>query len=271
MPAPLLAAGVMAAGQLGNSILSSIQSRNNIRRTNNANMRLAEYQYSKDLEMWNRQNMYNRPEAQMQRLKDAGLNPNLVYGSGSVSGNTSSQLPKYNAPTLDYNQRLPVQVPNAIGQYMDLRIQQAAIDKASEQVGILESTKALKYNEWLDMQAVKYGNQGSHLQKADEPLRHHQYYEELRKRFAAETANKDEQVRRIQLQNTMQEIVNANKRAGVDSAQDPQIKALVQLMYTEGMNIQQIRSAVIGMGISHELADKILRRVNISTLKQFKK
>lgn len=30
------------------------------------------------------QNQYNSPEAQMQRLKAAGLNPNLVYGSGAI-------------------------------------------------------------------------------------------------------------------------------------------------------------------------------------------
>ena len=40
---------------------------------------LAEYQYQKDLEMWNKQNEYNNPSNQMARLKDAGLNPNLVY------------------------------------------------------------------------------------------------------------------------------------------------------------------------------------------------
>lgn len=35
--------------------------------------------------MWNAQNAYNTPAAQMQRLKEAGLNPMLVYGSGSHS------------------------------------------------------------------------------------------------------------------------------------------------------------------------------------------
>lgn len=40
--------------------------------------------------MWNAQNAYNTPAAQMERLKEAGLNPALVYGSGSVVGNASS-------------------------------------------------------------------------------------------------------------------------------------------------------------------------------------
>lgn len=39
---------------------------------------------------WNLANDYNHPIQQMERLKAAGLNPLLVYGSGSVSGNTTS-------------------------------------------------------------------------------------------------------------------------------------------------------------------------------------
>lgn len=47
-------------------------------------------QYSWD--MWHANNTYNTPKAQMERLKEAGLNPMLVYGNGSVSGNTASAV-----------------------------------------------------------------------------------------------------------------------------------------------------------------------------------
>ena len=39
------------------------------------------------VEFWKMQNEYNSPKAQMQRLQEAGLNPNLIYGD-SVSGAT---------------------------------------------------------------------------------------------------------------------------------------------------------------------------------------
>lgn len=51
--------------------------------------KLMELQYQQNLDLWNKQNEYNSPSAQMQRLQAAGLNPNLVYGS-SVSGNSSN-------------------------------------------------------------------------------------------------------------------------------------------------------------------------------------
>lgn len=50
--------------------------------------------YNRNLEMWNLENEYNSPKQQMERLKEAGLNPNLVYGSGSVTGNTVGSPPQ---------------------------------------------------------------------------------------------------------------------------------------------------------------------------------
>lgn len=69
-----------------------------------------QYKYSKELaaqqnqyniEMWERQAEYNSPTAQMARLSEAGLNPNLVYG-GVNPGNMSSapQMVTPNAPNI---------------------------------------------------------------------------------------------------------------------------------------------------------------------------
>lgn len=65
--------------------------------TNAANRQLAEYEWSKNLEMWQRQNEYNTPSAQMQRLKEAGINPNLALGS--VNSGNSASLPQYQSPS----------------------------------------------------------------------------------------------------------------------------------------------------------------------------
>lgn len=46
--------------------------------------KLAEQQNEYNLNMWNLQNEYNSPQAQMQRLEDAGLNKALMYGQGST-------------------------------------------------------------------------------------------------------------------------------------------------------------------------------------------
>lgn len=50
---------------------------------------LMKYQYDLQQQGINVQNEYNKPINQMARLYEAGLNPHLVYGNGSVVGNTS--------------------------------------------------------------------------------------------------------------------------------------------------------------------------------------
>lgn len=54
-----------------------------------------------DRKMWDLMNKYNSPEAQMNRLEKAGLNPNLVYGSGNVVGNSQSQRPITVVPKIE--------------------------------------------------------------------------------------------------------------------------------------------------------------------------
>lgn len=63
--------------------------------------------YQRQLEMWNKENAYNTPSAQMARYVEAGLNPNLIYNNGQVPspvpavapvGNTTSHVPMLSNP-----------------------------------------------------------------------------------------------------------------------------------------------------------------------------
>jgi hypothetical protein len=74
--AAALGAGLSAAGTLGSQVGSLVGRKRQAKRANKWNIK-----------QWERQNAYNHPRAQMQRLKEAGLNPNLIYGD-SASGAT---------------------------------------------------------------------------------------------------------------------------------------------------------------------------------------
>lgn len=65
-----------------------------------ANYALSEAEFRNNRAMWDLMNEYNTPAAQMQRFKDAGLNPNLVYSQAS-SGNASSPV-SYKAPQVNF-------------------------------------------------------------------------------------------------------------------------------------------------------------------------
>lgn len=61
-------------------------------KTRQYNLMLARQQNQWNIEQWNRENNYNSPTNQMQRFKDAGLNPNLIYGQSNTSGQISGSL-----------------------------------------------------------------------------------------------------------------------------------------------------------------------------------
>lgn len=85
----------------GTAISGSLNYKNQVKlmdRQNVYNRQMADLNYQRGLDMWNLQNEYNSPSASVQRLKDAGLNPALMYGGGSVAGNAST-APQSNIPS----------------------------------------------------------------------------------------------------------------------------------------------------------------------------
>lgn len=94
-----------------------------------------------DQAMWDKVNKYNNPIEQMERLKGAGLNPNLIYGSspGSAVGNAQSiatgkqlqgQAPQY-------------QMDNPINSFMNTKVQQAQSNNLKADAH-LKTTQAIK-------------------------------------------------------------------------------------------------------------------------------
>nr|QJB21680.1 MAG: DNA pilot protein [Microvirus sp.] len=96
-----LGLGGLAAVVGGTGVLQGIGNLFGQSSANRTNIKLAKQQREWDLKMWNMQNEYNKPENQMSRLNAAGLNPNLVYGSGNVSGNVVGSSPRASVPHVE--------------------------------------------------------------------------------------------------------------------------------------------------------------------------
>lgn len=138
-----LAGGIPVIGNLAQGMINYFTQARNTEKTNKANREMAEYQYSKDVEMWNRANEYNSPQAQMQRLKEAGLNPHMVYGGGSATTQAAT-LPKYQAPSMNYRYDPPVDLPSTIQQFQDIQIKNAQIDNLKAQHDAITKSNFLK-------------------------------------------------------------------------------------------------------------------------------
>ena len=90
MPDPItIGAAIAAGGQLLGTAGSGISTGRQNRKSRKWSEKMYERQKADNIAFWNMQNEYNSPEQQMQRLKDGGLNPNLVYGGSS--GQTAGQ------------------------------------------------------------------------------------------------------------------------------------------------------------------------------------
>jgi hypothetical protein len=90
--------------------------------------------------MWDRTNAYNHPSQQMERLRAAGLNPNLVYGgsSGQTAG-TANSLPGAKAADIQ-----DIQPGNQMMQYINLKNTEAQTDNLRTQNGVYTADKILK-------------------------------------------------------------------------------------------------------------------------------
>ena len=129
-----LGLGLAAGGLLG-GIAQGIWSGHNARSAFRRESDLSE-------RFWNMNNAYNHPVQQMKRLREAGLNPNLVYGSGSVVGNTAGM------PSVPHHQ--VGSVPDLGGKIMDSIMQYQTLKQQDAQTGLINAQKeqALS-NVWL--------------------------------------------------------------------------------------------------------------------------
>lgn len=117
---------IAALATIGGTIASNRSAKKRQQESLAQNMQLQQQEFEQNKEMWNLQNQYNDPSAQMSRLKGAGLNPALVYGAGSNASGMAAPAPRYTAPQADF--RAPIQIPDMLSMYQNFQMKQAQID-----------------------------------------------------------------------------------------------------------------------------------------------
>lgn len=142
--------GILSAAIAGGATLaaSGINAAS-VGKTNKKTRKFISQQYDKQVQdnirLWQMQNEYNSPQAQMQRLTDAGLNPNLVYGNGATTeagAISKGEMKQWNpeAPQFDIGGA----AMNAIQSYNSFEMKQAQVDNAKAQNDILRQEALLK-------------------------------------------------------------------------------------------------------------------------------
>lgn len=139
MPIPLLLGAALAgaAGSVVGNVINANATNNANQDQLNANLDLYKLQRADALTDWDKQNAYNSPAQQMKRLKEAGLNPNLIYGqmqNAPVIRSTEAKAPNFVAPKID-----PNTVGNTISQYYDLKQQDLTIQNQEKALALTQA------------------------------------------------------------------------------------------------------------------------------------
>lgn len=95
------------ASAIGGGALNLIMNERN----NRYNREQNEQAYQQNLQMWHLQNAYNLPANQISRLKQAGLNPNLIYGNPD---NTAGAPPEQQGAKGERGEIDPMAIANAL-------------------------------------------------------------------------------------------------------------------------------------------------------------
>lgn len=120
-----------------------------MREQNEFNRQEAEKARDFQVDMWNKSNDYNTPAQQMQRLTEAGLNPNLVYGNGT-SDMTAAAVPSTNmarassTPTLQNPSVAAMNIAQALA---SIKVQnQQAENMEQQNKNLAEDTRSKRIN-----------------------------------------------------------------------------------------------------------------------------
>lgn len=122
------AAAYAAASQAMNTAGQIIATGKINRATAKWNEKMYGIQRADALADWNMQNQYNSPQAQMARFRDAGLNPNLIYGQSNESGVVRS------TDTKSWNPQVPqTDLGSITDKYFNTQMKEAQINNLKAQ------------------------------------------------------------------------------------------------------------------------------------------
>lgn len=163
-----LSQAILQAGQniatVAGGYLSAAGERKNMYSAHQYNMEMAKWQNETNIENWKMQNEYNSPLAQMQRLQEAGLNPNLVYGNG-VTGNSSGA--PASASTHPYQGGNPnAHIAASMSVMLDNALKAAQVDKVLQETSNLaESQRLTQFDQhYRQLQSIGQGYANSKTQ-----------------------------------------------------------------------------------------------------------
>lgn len=154
----MIGAAIAGLGGLAGGIFGGLSGRKGQKDANETNLRIAREAREHDVSMWERQTAYNTPEMQMQRLREAGLNPNLIYGKGTASTGQADAPKQAPVPEVQNIMASMAQdmVTPALSMFNDFRVKRAQVNKLQNDASLVGQKTQTERDRRL---GVQYTNQ----------------------------------------------------------------------------------------------------------------
>lgn len=228
------------------SAVSGMFGQNAQNRQNTANMDMAKYQRANNIEFWNMQNAYNKPTAQMERLKEAGLNPNLIYGKGATHQASPIQVPE--APKQVHKNNFgDLGITSSLNMYYDLMEKQSRVENIEAQTQSIEQ-RTLNESLVNELLNIKKGKKGLEFQEHQEITKYNRESKQLDvkqknqtlKNLGQEFRNKKASEKSIQADVLFKKHRNRLAKEGIYSSDNMLFRVLIQASNKLGISLGDI-------------------------------
>lgn len=229
MPFPLIPV-LIAAGTALSGYLSSRQAK----KQRDLAKSESELAFQRQKEMIDQQNLYNAPESQLDRYRAAGLNPTLIYGSGSASAGNQAQTASYEPSR--QTSFVPALIPEMLSQFQDFSMKQAQIDNVKAQT---ENTHSKTMTEAIRQYVMKIQGETSEFDLS--MSRHMKPYQAAILGNEARTSNLmlEKELQRLQLMSQEQQMNLLNqeyKKKAMTAVDIDNEKRQADLLYKQYQN-----------------------------------
>jgi len=251
MDPTIVAAGIQAASAAGNAAATGKQNK----KSRAFSREMYEKTKTDNIQFWNMQNEYNSPEAQMQRLKSAGLNPNMVYDKGGAiqpAGNISTpdvQSAQFRTP--DFGS-----IGTGLVQgYFDTKIKQAQYDNLKQTNTVLHQDALLKAAQ-AEGEAVRTYGKGLenyvYHQNTDALVRGAYLANEKTVSDIAYTNDENARKAAMQAPNLQQAIIGVARASAALDLDRSQLKMLEQQIYNAKQDgiLKRVQAEFAEMGVN---------------------
>lgn len=240
----IIAAGVQTLGN------AAVQAASNRRQYKNQ-IKAMQQQQTLNKELWDYQNAYNTPQAQMERLQAAGLNPRLIYGGGSANTGNSGPI---QAPEVPYQQTVQPEIPDIMQRYLQTRqadAQYAAttqnIESAKKRAALTEAQtglenlklmrESMRAKNYKDLAQAELDTQKFVALRSGELFTNEKTKGNLMDQLGEMRNN---QITSIQLDNAFKQNRNELAKLGIYSTDHPALRILIQASQRMGIDLGKL-------------------------------